>query len=64
MEVGRKEGKMDVLDKVRQWVQTFPLWEEGNLLYIDFTDGVPGNVGIFPEKSANRAKKIYSGFPL
>lgn len=40
---------MDVLDKVRQWVRKFPLWEEGNLLYIDFTDGVPGNVGIFPE---------------
>ena len=39
---------MEVLEKVRQWVTSFPLWEEGNLLYIDFTDGVPGNAGLHP----------------
>ena len=39
---------MDILDKVRQWVTGFPLWEAGNLLYIDFTDAVPGNGGLFP----------------
>ena len=39
---------MDILDKVRQWVTGFPLWEAGNLLYIDHTDAVPGSMGFFP----------------
>lgn len=39
---------MDVLDQVRQWLLTYPKWEEGNLLYIDYTDGMPGNSGLFP----------------
>ena len=39
---------MDILDKVRQWVTGFPLWEEGNLLYIDDMDAVPGSMGFFP----------------
>lgn len=39
---------MKDLEKVRQWVQTFPQWEEGNLLYIDFTGAMPGNAGLFP----------------
>ena len=39
---------MDILEKVRQWVKGFPQWEEGNLLYIDFTDGVPGSSGLHP----------------
>ena len=39
---------MDVLEKVRQWLVTYPEWEEGNLLYIDFTDAVPGNTGLYP----------------
>lgn len=39
---------MTNIEKVRQWVQTFPQWEEGNLLYIDYTAAVPGNSGLFP----------------
>lgn len=39
---------MQVLEKVRQWVQTFPKWEEGQLLYIDYTAAVPGNTGLYP----------------
>lgn len=39
---------MDILEKVRQWVQTFPLWEEGNLLYIDYLEGVPGKAALYP----------------
>lgn len=39
---------MDDLEKLRQWVQTFPQWEEGNLLYCDYTGAVPGNTGLFP----------------
>lgn len=40
---------MDVLEKVRQWLITYPEWETGNLLYLDFTDGVPGNSGLYPQ---------------
>ena len=39
---------MNALEKVRQWVQTFPKWEEGQLLYIDYTAAVPGNTGLYP----------------
>lgn len=39
---------MNALEKVRQWVQTFPKWEAGSLLYIDHTAAVPGNTGLYP----------------
>ena len=39
---------MNALEKVRQWVQTFPEWEEGDLPYIDYTAAVPGNTGLYP----------------
>jgi len=39
---------MDELDKLRQWLLTYPKWDEGGLLYIDYTDGMPGNSGLFP----------------
>ena len=39
---------MDLLERVRSWVQTFPDWEEGQLLYIDYTGAAPGNTGLFP----------------
>ena len=39
---------MDILDKVRQWVCTFPLWEAGRLLFIDYMEGVPGAAGLYP----------------
>ena len=57
---------MDVLEKVRQWVQTFPLWEEGNLLFIDFTDGVPGNAGLFPTgmEVLSRREDVLGGVKL
>ena len=37
---------MEILEKVRRWVQTFPKWEEQ--LHIDYTGAVPGNAGLFP----------------
>ena len=40
---------MDVLEKLKSWLMTFPKWEAGKLTYLDFTDGVPGNRGIFPQ---------------
>lgn len=40
---------MDPIEKLRAFVLSYPGWEEGNLLFIDYTDGVPGNSGLFPE---------------
>ena len=40
---------MDVLKRLQAWLTTFPKWEEGKLMYLDFTDGVPGNQGLFPQ---------------
>lgn len=39
---------MDHIDKMRQFVLSYPGWEEGKLLFMDYTDGVPGNGGLFP----------------
>ena len=39
---------MTDLEKVRQWLLGYPAWEEGKLLYIDYTDAVPGNAGLYP----------------
>lgn len=44
-----KEGDTDMLEKIKSFVTAYPHWEEGNLLFMDFTDGVPGNGGLFPE---------------
>lgn len=35
-----------VLDKVTAWLKTCPLW--GERLTVDYTDGLPGSVGLFP----------------
>ena len=37
---------MTEIEKMRQWVQTFPGWNE--TLHIDYTGAVPGNTGLFP----------------
>lgn len=39
---------MTDLEKLRQWLLTYPKWDAGGLLYIDYTDGVPGNSGLYP----------------
>lgn len=39
---------MDILEKLRQWLVTYPAWEEGELVRIDFTEGVPGSTGLYP----------------
>ena len=48
---------MEVIERVRQWVQTFPQWEAGQLLYIDYTGAVPGNAGLFPLGLEERDRK-------
>jgi len=40
---------MDDIEKLRDFVTAYPDWEAGKLLFIDYTDGVPGNGGLFPE---------------
>ncbi len=39
---------MTDLEKMKQWLLTFPRWEQGGLLYIDFTDALPENMGLYP----------------
>ena len=49
---------MEALEKMRAFLLTYPGWEQGGLMYIDYTDGVPGNTGLFPagrEELARRA---------
>lgn len=40
---------MTQLEKLKAWLLTYPQWEAGQLLYIDYTDGVPGCAGLFPK---------------
>ena len=40
---------MTELEKLKQWLLSYPNWDAGQLLYIDYTDAVPGNVGLFPK---------------
>ncbi len=39
---------MTNLTKMRNWLQTFPLWDADWVLHIDHTDAEPGNSGLFP----------------
>ena len=36
-----------MLEKMKQWLQTFPLWE--GTLQLDYADDVPGNAGLYPK---------------
>lgn len=38
---------MQDLEKISRWLSTFPQWDS-EALYIDYTDGSPGNSGLFP----------------
>ena len=35
-----------MLEKLTQWLETFPQWE--GVLQIDYADSVPGNTGLYP----------------
>ena len=39
---------MTVLNKLKGWLQTFPLWEPGTVLQVDHTGTCPGDIGIYP----------------
>ena len=36
-----------MLDELKQWLQTFPLWE--GTLQVDYAEDVPGNTGLYPK---------------
>lgn len=38
---------MNDLEKLRKWLLTYPGWGESGLLYVDYTDAVPG-LGLYP----------------
>jgi len=38
---------MEDIEKMRQWLQSFPRWGE-QPLYVDRTDAAPDNAGLFP----------------
>lgn len=38
-----------MIEKIRTFLLSYPGWEAGKLLFIDDTDGVPGNGGLFPQ---------------
>lgn len=38
---------MNDLEKLRKWLLTYPNWGESGLLYVDYTDAVPG-LGLYP----------------
>ena len=40
---------MDSLEKLRAFVLSYPHWEAGKLLFMDYTDGIDGNGGLFSE---------------
>lgn len=39
---------MTNLTKLRNWLLTFPLWDEGWVLHTDRTEAEPGNGGLYP----------------
>lgn len=36
------------LQKIISWLKSWPGWQEEARLYVDYTDTVPGNCGLFP----------------
>ena len=36
-----------MLEKMKNWLQTFPLWEGS--IQVDFVDADPGNTGLYPK---------------
>ena len=40
---------MECLEKLRRWLLSYPDWDAGGLLYIDFADGQPGSAGLYPQ---------------
>lgn len=39
---------MTDLERLRQWLLTYPGWEAGELLLVDYLDAAPVNAGLYP----------------
>lgn len=46
---------MTELDKMRQWLQSYPGWQD--TLQVDFTEPAPGNAGLFSEGLEERSRQ-------
>lgn len=54
---------MNALEKVQAWLKTFPKAESLEGFHVDYTDKVPGNVGILPDGLVEvRRKKDITGY--
>lgn len=53
---------MTDLEKLRQWLTTYPKWEEGKL-HVDYTDALPGNLGLYPAglEEVSRREDVLGG---
>ena len=48
---------MKELGMMRDFVESYPKWDQGCLMYIDYMDGIPGTTGLYPggwEETARR----------
>lgn len=56
---------MTDLEKLRQWLATYPKWEEGQL-HVDYTDALPGNLGLYPAglEEVSRRENVLGGITV
>ena len=47
---------MTPLEMMENWLRQFPRWENGTV-WIDSTDGIPGNTGLFPQGITEVSRK-------
>lgn len=47
---------MTALEKMKNWLLSFPLWEESRL-FVDYVGAAPGNAGLYPEGLEERSRK-------
>ena len=48
---------MDVLQKVKQWLLTYPGWEDAQL-YVDYLEAAPSNSGLYPQGLEERSRRV------
>ena len=48
---------MDVLQKVKQWLLTYPGWGDTQL-YVDYLEAAPCNGGLYPQGLEERSRRV------
>lgn len=48
---------MKELGMMRQFVESYPKWDQGCLMYIDYLDSVPGTGGLYPSGREEVARR-------